>query len=385
MHKILKSYTNYCTLLKSTEKYRQLPENNKFNSNYIDFSTNDYLGLSNNPILIEAAKLAGFNFGVGSTGSRLLSGNKQIFLDLEDQIAKDKQTEAAIIFNSGFQANISVLASLLDHRILSNNPLVFFDKLNHSSLYQAAFLSKAELTRYNHNDIDHLTKLLQKFENINRSKFIVTETIFGMDGDLLPIKEIANLAIKYNAFLYLDEAHATGIEGPYGYGLSTTIDLSHIPHVIMGTFSKALGCFGAYIATSNIIKNYIINNTPGFIYSTALSPMIVGSCYKAWELIKSLDQSRIELAAKATYLRTTLKSLGFNISTSSTHIIPIILGSEQAVIKAKNNLLDQKIIVSAIRPPTVPHKTSRLRIALNINHTNNHIEQLISALKFIRL
>lgn len=375
-------YKNYCNQVQYTKRYRELPEI-YINNKYIDFSTNDYLGLSNNSKLVDAAKLAARQYGIGATGSRLLSGNKKLFIDLEQQIALDKHTETALIFNSGFQANFTVLASLLDQKVLQSRPIVFFDKLNHSSLYQAIFLSGAELVRYNHNNINHLSNLLNKFHNINRPKFIVTETVFGMDGDLLPIQEIYNLAREHNAFLYLDEAHATGILGINGYGLSTTIDLSVIPHVIMGTFSKALGCSGAYIASSFTIRNYIINKSAGFIYSTAISPMLAGGAAKAWELVKTLAKERSKLLNNALLLRNMLVNLGFNIGSSNCNIIPIILEQEQVVMYAKNLLLKQGIITSAIRPPTVPPKTSRLRIALTVNHTQEHMEYLVDNLKKI--
>ncbi|WP_353271350.1 aminotransferase class I/II-fold pyridoxal phosphate-dependent enzyme [Wolbachia endosymbiont (group A) of Alloplasta piceator] len=325
-----KLYEKYHNILKSKGKYRQLPK--AILGSFINFSTNDYLGLSQSEVLFDAAKLSGVEFGVGSTGSRLLSGNKKIFEDLEKRIAQDKRTESALIFNSGFQANITVLASLLDQSVLGNKPIVFFDKLNHASLYQAVFLSDAELVRYQHNDMNHLSNLLIKFKNDLRSKFIVTETIFGMDGDIVSIEEIFALSKEYEAFLYLDEAHATGIIGHNGYGLSTYINLQEVPHLVLGTFSKALGCFGAYVACSNIIKNYLINKCSGFIYSTSLSPMIIGAAAKSWDLVQHLTDQRQALSFKAANLRNNLQNLGFNTGDSVTHIIPIILCDEDTVM-----------------------------------------------------
>lgn len=374
-------YNKYCNTLQSKGKYRQLPK--AILGNFIDFSTNDYLGLSQSEVLFDAAKLSGAQFGVGSTGSRLLSGNKKIFEDFEKRIAQDKRTESALIFNSGFQSNITVLASLLDQSVLGDKPIVFFDKLNHASLYQAVFLSNAELVRYQHNDTDHLSNLLTKFKNDLRPKFIVTETIFGMDGDIAPIEKIFALSKEHEAFLYLDEAHATGIIGHNGYGLSTSINLQEIPHLILGTFSKALGCFGAYVACSNIIKNYLINKCPGFIYSTSLSPMVIGAAAKAWDLVQHFADQRQDLSFKAANLRNNLQNLGFNTGDSVTHIIPIILGDENIVMSAKEKLLKQGLIVSAIRPPTVSPGTSRLRIALNVNHTESNLNHLVHALQQI--
>lgn len=373
-------YYKYCNTLKGKGKYRRLPKE-IIDRKCIDFSTNDYLSLSKSKVLFEAAKLAGEKFGVGSTGSRLLSGNKQIFEEFEDQIAKDKKTESALILNSGFQANIAVLASLLDQSVLGSKPIVFFDKLNHVSLYQAVFLSKAELIRYQHNDMDHLNSLLAKFKSDSRAKFIVTETVFGMDGDVAPIDTVFALSKKHNTFLYLDEAHATGVVGNGGYGLSTKINLNEIPHLVLGTFSKALGCFGAYIACSYVIKDYLINKCSGFIYSTSLSPMIIGAAAKAWSLLQGLDNERRDLSLKAEDVRKRLKELGFNTGNSTTHIIPIILGDEDIAIATKAELLKQGFIVSAVRPPTVPPKTSRLRIALNVSHSKNDLDHLVYALK----
>lgn len=378
MHKL---YYEYLNTLKVKGKYRQLQSN--LHKNFIDFSTNDYLGLSKSKVVFAAAQSAGKQFGVGSTGARLLSGNKQLFEDFESTIAQDKKTESALIFNSGFQANMTVLASLLDQSVLGHKPIVFFDKLNHASLYQAVFSSHAELIRYHHNDMNHLSKLLTKCKDDRRPKFIVTETIFGMDGDIVPMDEIFKLSKEHEAFLYLDEAHATGIIGHDGYGLSTNINLQEIPHLTLGTFSKALGCFGAYVSCSNIIKHYLINKCSGFIYSTSLSPMLIGAAAKAWDLIRHLADQRQALSFKAQKLRSNLQKLGFNIGHSMTHIIPIILGNETHAMHAKEKLLKNGLMVSAIRPPTVPPGTSRLRIALNASHTDSNLDYLVDIIKQI--
>lgn len=380
-------YKHYYKNLQAIGKYRALPAVNfpAFNK-VIDFSTNDYLALSKHPGLLEAAQGAGRKYGIGSTGSRLLSGNAAIFEDLEAQIALDKETEAALIFNSGFQANFTVLSSLLDAAVLGDKPLVFFDKLNHSSLYQAVFLSGAELIRYHHNDMNRLSHLLAHYQNDPRPKFIVSETVFGMDGDILAIQDFLRLAEKYNAFIYLDEAHATGILGRKGYGLSTEVNLEGIPHVVMGTFSKALGSCGAYIACSKIIKKYLINKSPGFIYSTSLSPMVIGAALKAWAMVKDLGIERERLHSNAQYLKTRVKELGFNIGLTNTEgaqspIVPLILGDQETVMTTRAQLARRGILVSAIRPPTVPPGASRLRIALNAAHTREDIDCLVTELR----
>ena len=376
-----KVYEKYLNTLHNSGKYRRLGHvRQESNSALLDFSTNDYLNLSQHKDVIVAGEIAAQRYGIGSTGSRLLSGNCKLFEEFEDVIAKDKKIDSSLIFNSGFQANISTLACILDDKILNEKPLVFFDKLNHSSLYQAVFLSKAELKRYHHNDINNLESLLKEYHNDIRPKFIVTETVFGMDGDIAPLEEIAALAKKFNAFLYLDEAHATGVFGLNGYGLSTAVDLQDIPHIIMGTFSKAIGVSGGYIACHEIIRDFIINKATGFIYSTAPSPSVVGAAFKAWKLIKSLDKERETLRNLGNTLRTMLQDSGFNIGTSQTHIIPIILNEEEKCLKIQKALFQEDIIVSCIRPPTVPPGSSRLRIALTTQHTQRDLKRLVEIL-----
>lgn len=374
-------YKQYISHLHDTKKYRSLPVIHKnYKKDILDFSTNDYLQLAYHPNLINAATMAGSTYGVGATGSRLLSGNNELFERLETTIAQDKHTETAMLFISGFQTNVSVLSALLDHHVLRMQPLVFFDKLNHASLYQAIFLSKAELIRYYHNNMEHLSSLLKKYKDDNRPKFIVTETLFGMDGDIAPLTDIVSLSSQYQTFLYLDEAHATGLTGIHGYGLSTTVNLSHIPHIVMGTFSKALGCSGGYIACKQLIKDYLINKATGFIYSTAGSPMVLGAAQEAWNLIRTLNNQRAHLNSLSKELRDGCSQLGFNIGTSSSHIIPLILGSEEDASHVHKKLLEHHILTSYIRPPTVPPKTSRIRIALNVGHNKADIERLLQLL-----
>jgi len=378
---MLHLYQAYLDQLERLNRYRELrcidPVDHK---HHLDFSRNDYLALSFDPVVIQASYQAAKNNGMGSTGSRLLSGNAQLFGAFEDVIAKDKKTESSLIFNSGFQANISALSCILDDKVLNAKPLVFFDKLNHSSLYQAVFLSQAELKRYHHLDINHLEAFLEKYKNDLRPKFIVTETVFGMDGDIAPVEEITALARKFNAFLYLDEAHATGVLGMNGYGLSPTLNLQGIPHIIMGTFSKALGVSGGYIACPQVIRDFMINKATGFIYSTAPSPAVVGAAFEAWKLIKSLDKKRETLHNLGNTLRIMLKHSGLNIGTSTTHIIPIILNEEDKCLQTQKALFQEGIIVSCIRPPTVLPGTSRLRIALTTRHTQDDLERFVETL-----
>lgn len=376
-----KVYEEYLETLHKGGKYRRLGQlRQESDSQYLDFSTNDYLNLSQNEAVIEAGVFAAKSYGMGSTGSRLLSGNYPLYEAFEATIARDKHVESSLIFSSGFQANISTLSCLLNNPILKKKPLVFFDKANHSSLYQAIFLTQAELKRYRHNDINHLESLLNQYRYDNREKFIVTETVFGMDGDRAKLADILVLAQQFNALLYLDEAHATGIFGVEGYGLSTTLDLQSIPHLIMGTFSKAIGVSGGYIATHQILSHFILNKATGFVYSTAPSPAVVGAAFQAWQQVRSLDHAREMLQNLGEYLRQRLSQEGLNIGGSDTHIIPVILHQEDTCLKVQKALLAQGIIVSCIRPPTVPAGTSRLRVALTTKHTYDDIERFVETL-----
>jgi len=375
MYKVYRTYLN--TLLDSG-KYRRLAACRQHQC--LDFSTNDYLNLSKHPMVIAAVNHAAHHHGVGATGSRLLSGNNPIFTEFEALIAADKHTQASLIYSCGFQANANTLACLLDVKVLQQQALVFFDKLNHASLYQAIFLSNPELHRYHHNDCNHLEFLLRKYQHDQRPKFIVTETLFGMDGDIAPLNEIADLARQHQAFLYLDEAHATGLFGLNGYGLATTINLQDIPHIIMGTFSKALGASGGYIACDELIKNYIINKSPGFIYSTAPSPAIINGALQAWRMVKSLHNARKRVQYLGNQLREKLNAQGFNTGTSATHIVPIILQDERLCLNVQQALMNTGVLVSVIRPPTVPPGSARLRLAINAQHAEHDMQHFVNTL-----
>ena len=343
-----------------------------------DFSHNDYLGLARAPALIEAGYAAAKQYGMGATGSRLLSGNLPPHIALEKTIALDKGTQAALIFNSGYQANATVLAALLDKTALGAEPLVFADRLNHASLHHACQLQNVRQIRYRHNDLAHLRLLLNKHHHDPRPKFIITETVFGMDGDAIDIAALADLADTFNAFLYLDEAHATGLLGQDGHGLACGWIGKR--GLAMGTFSKALGVSGAYVACSQTVRDYLINRCSGFIYSTAPSPAVIGAAQAAWQACAKMSIARKKLLQRAQYLRIQLHGLGFNTGMSSTHIVPIIVGEASAALDLKAWLLDKNILVSAIRPPSVPMHTARIRIALSTTHEDSHVEALIDAL-----
>ena len=289
---------------------------------------------------------------MGAQSSRLVTRDQASFLALEHLIAKGKKTQTALVFATGYQANVAVLSALLDKRVLGKTPLVFADKLNHASLHAGCRLAQAKQIRFRHADYDHLAWLLEKHKASSHPRFIISESVFGMDGDMADVKALVTLSQRHNAFLYMDEAHASGLFGNQGYGLTSDwaeqIDLS------MGTFSKALGSQGAYVACSHALKRYLVNRCGGLIYSTAPSPTQIAVMQAAWECVPQLDEQRKQLLDHAAHFRSQLKTLGLDTGLSNTHIIPVILGDAQKTLQAHRVLQQAGIQVSAIRPPSVP-------------------------------
>lgn len=381
-------FAEYCDRLETSgQRRRLLPSREPIAGKAVlaDFSHNDYLGLANDAAALEAGHAAGRLHGVGATGSRLLSGNLAPHIELEAAIAAAKGTEAALVFNSGYQANAGALAALLDPKALGAMPLVFSDRLNHASLHHACQLMGVRQIRYRHNDLNHLRSLLEEHrgDSVNqRPRFIVAETVFGMDGDMVDMATLTALATEFDAMLYLDEAHATGVLGAQGYGLASgwmQRDGKSLG-VAMGTFSKALGASGAYVACSNAVRDYLVNRCGGFIYSTAPSPLVIGAVQHNWQRLPQMAEERAALQARAQNLRERLHALGFDTGASTTHIVPVIVGEEQAALDLKQWLHERGILASAIRPPTVPPHTARIRIALSATHTAAQIDALLAAL-----
>lgn len=337
----------------------------------LNFCSNDYLGLSKHPLLRQKAIEFIKCYGVGSTGSRLVCGSYDYFETLEKKIADLKRSEAALIFNSGFQANISILPALTDR-----NSLILSDKLNHNSIIQGAQLSHCKTVIFGHNDLSQLRYLLEKNQDKEYSRvLIITESVFSMDGDQVDINEMVEMAKEFQALLLVDDAHATGVLGHHGMGLTCgkSVDLT------IGTFSKALGSFGSYITCSKKMRDYLINCCSGFIYTTALPPSVIGSISAALELVPTMDKERQELHHKADFLRLCLHKLGWSTKNSTTQIIPVIIGSEEKTLALSDWLKKHRILAMAIRPPTVEHGQSRIRLSLSALHTQEHIEQLINA------
>jgi len=381
MNELLRRYAEALETLDAQGLLRRLPASALAadGQGLLDFSGNDYMGLSARPELVEAAAEAGRRFGAGATGSRLLSGNTPLHETFEARIAADKGSEAALIFASGYQTNAACISALLDKTILGAEPLVFADKLNHASMHLGCALAGAKQLRYRHLDLVHLQALLEKNTQESRPKVILSESVFGMDGDRGDVAALQDLSLRHGALLYIDEAHATGVFGPRGYGLCESVDLAPST-VVMGTMSKALGVSGGYLACARIVRDYLVNKAGGFIFSTAPSPLMVGAGLKAWELLPGLGAERAALLARAERLRQGLRDLGLDPGASTTHIIPVLLGTPERTLEAKERLAAQRIRVSAVRPPTVPQGASRLRIGLSATHTDSDIDRLLAAL-----
>ncbi len=346
----------------------------------IDFSSNDYLGLSRHPALITRAQEWAGRWGTGSGASRLVRGSFAAHGEIEAKLAALKGTQASLLFASGWQANAAVLPALFAAGADAGPPLVFADRLVHASLHHGCQAAGVRQVRFRHNDLDHLESLLQAHAGEKARRFILTESVFSMDGDEADVVRLADIAERYGAFLYLDEAHATGVRGPRGMGLAGLapgrIDL------VMGTFSKALGSFGAYVAGSAAMIDYLVNACSGFIYTTAPPPPVLGAIDAALDLVPGMDAERSHLDAMSARLRQALGAAGVDTAGSTTQIVPAVIGSEADTLAVSRRLESDGLLAVAIRPPTVPKGSSRIRFALSAVHSADDIDHLITSLSF---
>lgn len=339
--------------------------------NYLNFSSNNTLGLASHPLLIQRASEYAAKFGVGAGASRLVCGNFPFHDELEAKLARLIGTEAALLFNSGYQANATVLTALADR-----HSVIIADKNCHHSILHGAITSHAKVMRYRHHDLKHLETLL-KMQKDDAQKIIVTESIFSIDGDQSDVLALKALADHYHALLYIDEAHAVGITGKRGMGLCAGISGIDI---VMGGFGKAAGSCGGYVACTHQMRSYLINACPGIIYSTGVAPPIAGAIDAALELIPKYEDQRKQLNENARWLRTALMSHGCNVGFSSTHIIPLWLKDSHDALAISEKLEKKGVLVYPIRPPTVPQGKSCLRISVSVHHTKEHLECLVKAL-----
>lgn len=336
---------------------------------FINFSSNDYLGLSSSSKLTNTGHKS-----CGSTASRLVCGNSSAMNELENSLAEWKGTEAALLFNSGYQANSTIIPAIADRK-----SIIYSDKLNHASIIDGIKLSGAKLVRYRHNDLNQLEDLLKKHDGENGQKLIISETLFSMDGDFSDLKKLTELASKYNCLTYIDDAHGSGLSGTKGIGPAEGF-IDKIDFYI-STFGKALGSFGAYCCSSQLLKDYLINSSRGLIFSTALPPTVIETNKKAVQIIQTMDNERLRLSSNISKVRNFLKTENFQTIESSSPIIPIITGSEERTLALSDFLLRRGIYAVAIRPPTVPENTCRIRITLSSAHTSEDLDTLFESLK----
>ncbi len=341
----------------------------------LNFCSNNYLGLANDERLKVAAKEALDKYGLGSGASRLVVGNMSLHKKLEERIAAFKGCEAALLFNSGYTANLGVISALVD-----KDDIVFSDKLNHASIIDGILLSRAQFKRYPHKDMGALEDML-KASGGYRRKVIITDTIFSMDGDIAPLPKIVELAEKYDAWIYVDEAHASGVLGKKGKGAVEYFGLQGKIQIQMGTLSKAAGSFGAFICGSKTLIEYLINKSRGFIYTTSLPPAICAASIAALEIIENEPRLREKLWENVEFLRKGLAELGFDILESETPIIPILTKEPRVTMEFSQRLFEEGVFVQGIRPPTVPEGKARLRITVMASHKRGDLEEALDSFK----
>ena len=334
--------------------------------------SNNYLGLSTHPQVIAAAIEATRTFGTGASGSRLISGNSELYTTLETNLAKTKNTEAALVFSSGYAANTSIIPVLA-----GEGDLILSDALNHASIIDGCRLSRATTKVYRHCDMEHLETLLSESAAFRR-RLIVTDGVFSMDGDIAPLPDIYEVATRYDAMLLVDDAHGFGVLGRDGRGTASHFGLEGEGIIQMGTLSKAIGALGGYIAGSRALIELLINKARGFIFTTGLPPATLAAANAALDVMRSSPQLRQSLFSHAKCLKTALIDLGYTLLPSETQILPVVLGNPKRATSIADALLAEGVFAPAIRPPAVPPDTSRLRLTVMATHTEAEIQQAIA-------
>lgn len=326
-------------------------------------SSNNYLGLANHPALKRAAQDAIERYGCGAGASRLISGDMALHQELERRLAELKNAEAALVFPSGYHANIGVISALM-----GPGDAIFSDALNHASIIDGCRLSRAHVQIYRHGDMAHLTQLLATCPRSGR-RLIVTDSVFSMDGDMAPLVDIVAIARCYDAWVMVDEAHATGVFGARGAGVVESLGLEHEVEIQMGTLGKALGGCGAYVAGSRELIAWLVNRARSFIYTTGIPPAVAASALAALDLVAREPERRQQLWENAAFLRQGLAALGYKIGPTQSPILPVLIGDAQPTMALAAALLQRGVFAHGIRPPTVPAGTSRLRVTPMATHS----------------
>ncbi|WP_195537093.1 8-amino-7-oxononanoate synthase [Bacillus paralicheniformis] len=340
-----------------------------------NWASNDYLSLANDKRLVHASETALRRFGAGSTGSRLTSGNTEWHEKLERKIAGFKQTEAALLFSSGYLANIGVLSSLPE-----KGDVILSDQLNHASIIDGCRLSKADTVVYRHTDMNDLEEKLRTAQSRARC-FIVTDGVFSMDGTIAPLDEIMLLAKRYRAFVIVDDAHATGVLGDAGRGTGEYFGVS--PDVVIGTLSKAVGAEGGFVAGSKALIDFLLNHARTFIFQTAVPPASCAAACRALDIIKDSRDKRRLLQSSVTTIKRGLEDIGFTVKGEDTPIIPVMIGDPQKAVRFANGLKEKGIEAPAIRPPTVAEGESRIRLTVTADRKLRDIEALLEGFKLV--
>jgi 8-amino-7-oxononanoate synthase len=340
---------------------------------FLSFCSNDYLGLANRPELIAAMQIAAGDSGVGSGASNLITGHHRYHDNLEKQLAKFVEMPAALLFSTGYMANIGVIGALM-----GRHDAIFADKLNHACLNEGAYLSRAEFHRFPHNDVVALEKLLQA--STAKHKLIAADAVFSMDGDIAPLTEYLALCEKYDAYLYIDDAHGFGVLGEHGKGSLSHFKLKSPRIIMMATLGKAAGVAGAFVAGEQVVIDYLIQKANSYVYSTPAPPALSATLSESVRLIEQGDDLREHLQSLITYLKNNLKLTKWQLMPSDTAVQPLVVGGNHEVLALSEYLQTQGILVPAIRPPTVPVGTGRLRISLSAAHSLDDIKKLIEAI-----
>ena len=340
---------------------------------YLSFCSNDYLGLANHPKLIAAMQNAAADSGVGSGASNLITGHHRYHDRLEKQLAKFVQMPAALVFSTGYMANIGVLGALV-----GRGDAIFADKLNHACLNDGGYYSMAEFKRFAHNDVAALEKLLKA--STAKHKLIAVDAVFSMDGDIAPIPEYLALCEKYDAYLYVDDAHGFGVLGQNGRGSLSHFNLSSPRLIYMATLGKAAGVAGAFVAGQQVVIDYLIQHARSYVYSTPAPPALSATLSASVNLIEKGDDLRTHLQHLIATLKNNLSLKKWQLMPSQTAVQPLVIGSNHAAVNLSEHLQVQGILVPAIRPPTVPVNTARLRISLSAAHSQDDVIQLAKAI-----
>lgn len=341
----------------------------------LQLSSNNYLGLANHPRLKTAAKEAIEKYGSGSGASRLVCGNLELNEKLEDRIARLKKKESALLFNTGYMANIGILSALM-----GEGDVIFSDEFNHASIIDGCMMSKAQTSVYPHKDMDALEDLIKESKQF-KHRLIVTDGVFSVDGDILPLPGLVSLAKRYECILMVDDAHATGVLGANGGGTGEHFSLEDEIDISMGTLGKALGGFGAFVAGSHRLREFLINRARPFIFTTGLPPAVIASGIAALELLEEEPEIRVRLWENVSFFRKKIKELGFDTLNSETQIIPVLVGDASLTMQMGEMLFEEGVFIQGVRPPTVPQDSSRLRITIMATHTRKELEFALEAIE----